>query len=64
MNLERTGLLLFYYFLSVKVILDLEKKTNQLGESSPNLIFAAVNLEPTVMEKMWTDGESWPKDFV
>ena len=36
------------------------EKTNQLGESSPNFIFAAVNLDPSVVEKRWTDGESWP----
>ena len=36
---------------------------NQLGESLPNFIFAVVNLDPTVLEKRWTDGESWPYDF-
>ena len=61
-NLEWTGILL-YYLLYLKVNLDLEK-TNQLGESSPNFIFAAVNLDPIVIEKTWTDGESWPNDFV
>ena len=50
-NLEQTGILLFYYFVYLKVNLDLEK-TNQLGESSPNFIFAAVNLDPIVTEKM------------
>ena len=44
------GILLFYYFVYLKVNLDLEKK-NQLGESSPNFIFAAVNLDPIVIEK-------------
>ena len=62
-NLERTCVLLFYYFLSLKVNLDLEK-TNQLGESSPNFIFAVVNLDPIILEKRWIDGESWPNDFV
>ena len=62
-NLERTCVLLFYYFLCLKVNLDLEK-TNQLGESSPNFIFAVVNLDPIVLEKRWIDGESWPNDFV
>ena len=51
MNPERTDVLLFYYCLYLKVNLDLEK-TNQLGESSPNFIFAVVNLDPIVMEKM------------
>ena len=37
---------------------------NQLGESLPNFIFAVVNLDPIVLEKRWTDGESWPYDFV
>ena len=41
-NLERTCVLLFYYFLCLKVNLDLEK-TNQLGEFSPNYIFACIN---------------------
>ena len=50
MNPERTDVLLFYYCPYLKVNLDLEK-TNQLGESSPNFIFAAVNLDPIVMEK-------------
>ena len=46
---SRTALLI-YYFLYSKVNLDLEK-TNQLGESSPNFIFAEVNLDPIVIEK-------------
>ena len=62
MNLERTFVLLFYYFLCLKVNLDLEK-TNQLGESSPNFIFAVVNLDPIILEKRWIDDESWPNDF-
>ena len=62
-NLERTCVLLFYYFLCLKANLDLEK-TNQLGESSPNFIFAAVNLDLIILEKRWIDGESWPNDFV
>ena len=37
---------------------------NQPGESLPNFIFAVVNLDPIVLEKRWTDGESWPYDFV
>ena len=53
MNLERTGILLFYYFVYLKVNLDLEK-TNQLGESSPNFIFVAVNIDPIVIEKRST----------
>ena len=49
-NLEQTSILLFYYFVYLKVNPDLEKK-NQLGESSPNSIFAAVNLDLIVIEK-------------
>ena len=49
-NLERTCVLLFYYFLCLKANLDLEK-TNQLGESSPNFIFAVVNLDRIILEK-------------
>ena len=49
-NLERTCGLLFYYFLCLKANLDLEK-TNQLGESSPNIIFALVNLDLIILEK-------------
>ena len=63
-NLERTCILLFYYFLCLKANLDLEK-TNQLGESSPNFIFAVVNLDSIyILEERWIDGESWPNDFV
>ena len=62
-NLERMCVLLFYYFLYLKVNLDLEK-TNQHGESSPNFIFAMVNLDPIILKKRWIDGESWPNDFV
>ena len=62
-NLERMCILLFYYFLYFKVNLDLEK-TNHLGESSPNFIFAVVNLDPFILEKRWIDCESWPNDFV
>ena len=62
-NLERTCVLLFYYFLCLKANLDLEK-SNPLGESSPNFIFAVVNLDPIILEKRWIDGESWPNDFV
>ena len=61
-NLARTCVLLFYYFLYFKVNLDLEK-TNQLGESSPNFIFAVVNLDPIILEMRWINGESWPNDF-
>ena len=43
--------------------LDLEK-TNQLGESSSHFIFAAVNLDPIVIEEKWTISESRPNDFV
>ena len=62
-NLERTCVLLFYYILYLKVNLDIEK-TNRLGESSPNFIFAAMNLGPIILEKRWINGESWPNDFV
>ena len=62
-NLDRMCVLLFYYFLCLKANLGLEK-TNQLGESSPNFIFAVVNLDPIILEKRWIDGESWPNDFV
>ena len=31
---------------------------NQLGESLPNFIFAVANLDPIVLEKRRTDGES------
>ena len=37
---------------------------NQLGESLPNFILAVVNLDPIILEKRWTDGESWPYNFV
>ena len=62
-NFELAYVLFFYYFVYFKVNLDLEK-INQLGESSPSFIFAAVNLDPIVLEKRWIDGESWPNDFV
>ena len=56
-------LFMLYHFLYFKVNLDLEK-TNQFGESSPNIMFAVVNLDPIILEKRWIDGESWPNDFV
>ena len=63
-NLERTWVLLFYYFLYFKVNLDLEE-TNQLGEFLIfNFNFAVVNLDPIIFEKRWIDGESWPNDLV
>ena len=62
-NLERTCVLYFYYFLYFKVNFDLEK-TYQLGESPPNFIFSVVNLDPIILEKRWIDDESWPNDFV
>ena len=55
-NLERTCVLLFYYFLYFKVILDLEKKTNQLGESSPNFFFCGCESWPNFgneVNKWW-----------
>ena len=49
-KLERTGVLLLYFFFHyLEVNFDLEKK--KLGGSSPNFIFKAVNLDSTVMEK-------------
>ena len=48
---------------NVRFIVRLEK-TNQHSESSPNFIFAAVNLDTIILKKRWTDGESWPNDFV
>ena len=62
-NLERTCVLLFCYFLCLKANLDPEI-TNQLGESSPNFNFAVVNPDRIILEKRWIDGESWPNDFV
>ena len=62
-NLERTCILLFNYFLCFKVNLGLEK-TNQLDESLPNFIFGVLNLDPNLLEKRWIDGVSWPNDFV
>ena len=63
LDLERRCVLLFYYFVYLKVNFDLEK-TNQFGESSPNFIFAALHLDLIVLEKRWTDSESEPKDFI
>ena len=40
------------------------KKQINLVNFHPTLFFAAVNLDPIVKEKGWTDGESWPNDFV
>ena len=48
-NHERAYVLLFYYFVYLKVNLDLEK-TN-LGESSPSFIFTAVNFDPFILER-------------
>ena len=49
-NLEGACVFLFYYTVYLKVNLDLQK-VKQLGESSPNIIFAAVNLDPNILEK-------------
>ena len=59
-NLEWSFIVLLFY---LKASFDLEK-TNQLGESSPNFIFVAVNLDPIVIKERWSDGESWPNNFV
>ena len=68
-----SGCFMVYYFVYLKVNLDLEK-TDQLGESSPNFISMAVNLDPTVIEKgekvavsldltillkRWTEVKTW-----
>ena len=50
LNLERTGDLLFDYFVYLKVNLDLEK-TNPLDESSATFTFVAVNLDSIVTPK-------------
>ena len=50
LNERVRGVLLFYHFLYWKVNLDLEK-SNQLGETSPDFIFLAVNLDQIVMEE-------------
>ena len=63
-NLERTCVFFFFYYIVyLKVNLYL-KWIDQFGESLPNFIFAVVNLDPIVLEKRWTDGESWPNDLV
>ena len=66
MNLEQTCVYCFIiiFFVCFKVNLDLEKKKNQLGESSPNFIFAVENLDSNILEKRWTDDLSWPNGFV
>ena len=53
----------FIIFFVWKRILT-QKKINQVGESSPNFIFAVVNLDLIILEKRWIDGVSWPNDFV
>ena len=60
-NLERTCVLLFYYFLYFKVDLDLEQIS--LVNLHPTLFFAVVNLDPIIFEMRWINGESWPNDF-
>ena len=55
-HLERTRVLLLYYFHYLKVNLDLEKIS--LGISSPNFIFAMVNLDQITLGKRRIDGES------
>ena len=62
-NLKLTCVLLFYYFLYLKVNLDMEKKQISLVNLN-QLYFAVVNLDPIILEKRWIDGESWPNDFV
>ena len=69
-NLERTCILLFYYFFLFESESWLRKKNNQLGESSP---FAVVNLDPifwkrgellvnpdlTILLKRWIEVKTW-----
>ena len=58
-NVERTCVLLFYYFLCLKANLDLEITNLDLeitnlhpnNKSSPNFIFAVVNPDPIILEK-------------
>ena len=58
------GVLLFYYFVYLKVNLNQEKAKNKsLGKFSPNFIFVAMSLDPIVLEKRWTDSECWPNNF-
>ena len=62
-NLERTCVLSFYYFLYLEVNLDLEKNKSAWWIFT-QLYFALVNLDPTILEKKSIDGESWPNNFV
>ena len=71
-NLERTCVLLFYYFLCLKVNLDLEK-TNQLGDLHPTLFSRwwiltqlfwkrgelMVNPDLLILLKRWTEVKTW-----
>ena len=72
-NLERTDVLFFYYFLYLESE-SWPRKKYQLGESSPNLIFVGVNLDPivikkkselvvnldlTILFKRWTEVKTW-----
>ena len=61
-NLEQTDVLLFYYFVYLKVNLDLEKIS--LVNPHPTSFFAAVNLDPADIEKRWIAGESWPNCYL
>ena len=58
---ERAFYCLIIFFVWKWILIE---STNQLGESSPNFIFAVVNLDPIILEKRWIDGESWPNNFV
>ena len=60
-NLERTCILLFYYFLWKWI---LTRKNKSAWGIFTQLIFTVVNLDPIIFEKRWIDGESWPNDYV
>ena len=61
-NLERICVLLFYYFIYFKSE-SWPRKKKSAWWNSIQFYFVVVNLNWTVLEKMRTDGESWPNDF-
>ena len=63
-NLEWTCILLFYYFLCLKVNLDLEKNKSVWWIFTQLFFSRRWILTHLLKKKRWTDSESWPNDFV
>ena len=53
---------MFYYLIYLKMNFEVEKKQINLLNLHPILVFAMANLYQIILEKRWSDGESWPDE--